>query len=297
MDRLDSMRAFIVVAETRNFAAAARQLGLSAPAVTRAVAGLEERIGIRLLHRTTRMVRLTDAGATYLTDCKRILAELDEAEASAAGTHGQPRGALSLTASVMFGRIHVAPVMLKFLDAYPEVTVRTLFVDRVVDIIDEGFDVAVRIAHLPDSSLSAVRVGSVRRVICASPDYLVRHGVPQSPADLEHHHALQFSGVLAAEPWVFRDGSVTPPARLIVNASDVAIAAALAGKGVTRVLSYMIAPHLQDGRLKIILADHELPPVPVHLVHREGRRANARVRSFIDFAASHLQASLASLPA
>ena len=296
MDRLDSMRAFSVVAETRSFAAAARQLGLSAPAVTRAVAGLEDRIGARLLYRTTRTVRLTDAGATYLIDCRRILAELDEAEASAAGSHGEPRGALSLTASVMFGRIHVAPVMLKFLDAYPEVTVRTLFVDRVVDIVDEGFDVAVRIAHLPDSSLSAVRVGTVRRVICASPDYLATHGTPRLPGDLSRHHALQFSGVLAAEPWAFRDGSITPPSRLIVNSSDVAIAAAIAGKGVTRVLSYMIAPHLQDGRLKILLADHELPPVPVHLVHREGRRANARVRSFIDFASSHLQTALSGLP-
>lgn len=297
MDRLDSMRAFIAVAESQNFAAAARQLGLSAPAITRAVASLEERIGTRLLHRTTRVVRLTEAGTSFLADCKRILAELDEAEASAAGSHGAPRGLLSLTASVMFGRIHVAPVVLKFLDAYPEVSVRTLYVDRVVDIIDEGFDVAVRIAHLPDSSLNAVRVGTVRRVICASPDYLAAHGTPRRPDELNGHSIMQFSNTLAPEPWVFRDEAVTPRSRMVVNSSDVGIAAALAGKGITRVLSYMIAPHLLSGKLKIILADHELPPVPVHLVHREGRRPNARVRGFIDFAASHLQTALSSLPA
>lgn len=297
MDRLDSMRAFIAVAESQNFATAARELGLSAPAVTRAVASLEERIGSRLLHRTTRVVRLTEAGASFLTDCKRILAELDEAEASAAGSHGTPRGLLSLTASVMFGRIHVAPVVLKFLDAYPDVSVRTLYVDRVVDIIDEGFDVAVRIANLPDSTLSAVRVGSVRRVVCASPAYLAAHGTPRSLDELDGHSIMQFSNTLAPQPWGFRDRAVTLNSRMVVNSADVGIAAALASKGITRVLSYMIAPHLLSGGLKIILEDHELPPVPVHLVHREGRRPNARVRGFIDFAASHLQTALASLPA
>jgi len=297
MDRLASMRAFIAVAESQNFATAARQLGLSAPAVTRAIAGLEERIGTRLLHRTTRVVRLTEAGASFLADCKRILAELDEAEASAAGSHGAPRGLLSLTASVMFGRIHVAPVVLKFLDAYPEVGVRTLYVDRVVDIIDEGFDVAVRIAHLPDSSLNAVRVGSVRRVVCAAPDYLARAGTPRTPDELGGHSVMQFSNTLAPQPWAFRDTAITPRSRMIVNSADVGIAAALAGKGITRVLSYMIAPHILNGKLKIILEDHEQPPIPVQLVHREGRRPNARVRGFIDFAASHLQAALSSLPA
>lgn len=297
MDRLDSMRAFIAVAESQNFTTAARQLGLSAPAITRAVASLEERIGTRLLHRTTRVVRLTEAGASFLADCKRILGELDEAEASAAGSHGQPRGTLNLTASVMFGRIHVAPVVLKFLDAYPEVSVRTLYVDRVVDIIDEGFDVAVRIAHLPDSSLNAVRVGTVRRVVCASPEYLAQHGTPRIPDDLENHSIMQFSNTLAPQPWTFRDEAVTLNSRMVVNSADVGIAAALAGKGITQVLSYMIAPHLLSGALKIILQDHELPPIPVHLVHREGRRPNARVRGFIDFAASHLQAALSGLPA
>lgn len=300
MDRLDAMRAFVAVAEAQNFTQAARRIGLSAPGITRAIAALEERIGTRLLHRTTRVVRLTEAGATFLTDCKRILAEVDEAEASAAGMHGTPRGTLNLTASVMFGRIHVAPVMLDFLQQYPEVTIRSLFVDRVVDIIDEGFDVAVRIAHLPDSSLSAARVGSVRRVVCASPDYLALYGTPETPADLSSHQACIFSTFLAPQPWTFQNGgrneSLLPPSRLVVNSAEVAIASALAGRGVTMALSYMIAPHLLSGALRIILTDYELPPIPVHLVHREGRRANARVRGFIDFAASRLQETLSSLP-
>lgn len=299
MDRLATMRVFIAVAEGAGFAAAARRLGMSPPAVTRAVSALEDRIGTRLLHRTTRSVRLSEAGIRYLADCKRILGEIEEAEASAAGAHAEPRGQIAVTAPIMFGRMHVAPILLDFLARYPQVTARTILVDRVVDLMDEGLDVAVRIADLPDSSLSAVRVGQVRRVVCASPDYLAARGLPQTPADLAQHDAIIFAQAASAE-WSFPTamGAVTvrPPTQFIVNTADVAIAAALAGRGLTRVLSYQIAPALQAGQLAIVLAEFEPPPLPIHIVHREGRRAAARVRAFVDFAVDRLRRDKALNP-
>lgn len=297
MDRLDSMRVFVAVAEQQGFAAAARRLGLSAPSVTRAVAALEERIGGPLLQRTTRALRLTEAGARYLADCKRILAEIDDAEASAAGSHRDPKGQLGITAPVMFGRMHVAPLLLDFLDRHPLVTARLLLLDRVVDLLEEGLDVALRIAHLPDSALHAVRVGAVRRVVCAAPGYLRRNGVPERPADLASHSAITFGRSPGDAGWSFAAPGTdtveraTPAARLSVNAADVAIAAAVAGKGLTRVLSYQIAPEIAAGRLVIVLAAYEAPPLPVHLVHLAGRRADAKLRAFIDFAAHALRAS------
>jgi DNA-binding transcriptional LysR family regulator len=295
MDRLDSMRVFVAVAEQRGFAAAARRLGLSAPSVTRAVAALEDRIGSPLLQRTTRALRLTEAGARYLADCKRILAEIDDAEASAAGSHRDPKGQLGITAPVMFGRMHVAPLLLDFLDRHPLVTARLLLLDRVVDLLEEGLDVALRIAHLPDSALHAVRVGAVRRVVCAAPNYLQRNGVPERPSDLASHSAITFARSPADAEWSFAAPGTgtaeraTPSARLSVNAADVAIAAPVAGKGLARVLSYQIAPEIAPGRLAIVLAQYEAPPVPVHLVHLAGRRADAKLRAFIDFAAARLR--------
>jgi DNA-binding transcriptional LysR family regulator len=297
MDRLEAMRVFAAVAESGGFAGAARELGLSPPAVTRAVAALEERVGTRLLTRTTRVVRLTEAGTRFLADCKRILGEVEEAEASAAGAHAAPRGTLALTASVMFGRLYVAPILFDFLTQYPHVTVRTLLLDRIVDMVEEGLDVAVRIAHLPDSGLSAVRVGQVRRVVCASPAYLKKHGVPRRPADLADAAAIAFTQGPAAPDWAFPDGersvSVRPRMQLLVNTAEVSVAAAVAGHGVTRVLSYQIAPELAAGTLQIVLEDFEPPPLPIHIVHAEGRRAAARVRAFVDFAAARLRANAA----
>ncbi len=294
MDRLDTMRIFIAVAEQGGFARAARQLSLSGPAVTRAVAALEDRIGTRLLHRTTRQLRLTEAGARFLADCKRIIAEIADAESSAAGDHAEPRGPLAITAPVLFGRIHIGPVLLDFLTRYPEVSARLMLVDRIVDLMEEGVDVALRIAELPDSSLSAIRVGSVRRVVCASPDYVAAHGMPRSPDDLARFEAIAFSQVPGPDEWVFGAGSkamtLRPPARLRVNNGDVAIAAALAGRGFTQMLSYQVAREVGAGRLQIVLRDFEPPPIPVHLVHLEGRRASARVRRFLDFAAERLRA-------
>ncbi len=299
MDRFDSMRAFVAVAEAASFAAAARQLGQSPPAVTRAVAALEERIGARLFHRTTRTVRLTDAGQRYLGDAKRILAEIEEANASAAGAHAAPRGQLGLTAPVMFGRMYVAPVLLDFLARHPAVTARMLLADRVVDLMEEGLEVAVRIAHLEDSSLTAVRVGAVRRVICASPAFLARHGRPRRPADLKDAPLVSFAGSPVPDAWDFVENGATrsfvPAAQLVANSNDVTLAAAEAGCGFVRALSYQVAPQLRAGTLEIVLAEFETPPLPVHVVHVAGRKASARVRSFVDFAVERLRKDLAAI--
>ena len=296
MDRFDTMRAFAAVAELEGFGAAARRLGLSPPAVTRAVAAIEAHLGTRLFHRTTRRVRLTDTGERYLADVRRILGEIEEAEAAAVGAQTEPRGALAVTASQMFGRRFVAPIMLAFLNRYPQVQGRLVLLDRVTDLIEEGFEVAVRIAALPDSDLSAVRVGEVRRVVCASPAYLKRKGTPRRPADLARHDGIAFVPSVG-DPWSLTDGSrrvsVAPRTLLQVNVADVAIAAALDGRGVTRVLSYQVARELKSGRLKVVLEAFEPPPIPIHLVHLEGRRANARVRAFVDFAAARLRKALA----
>jgi DNA-binding transcriptional LysR family regulator len=294
MDRFQAMRVFVAVADTAGFAPAARKLHMSPPAVTRAIAVLEERLGVLLFHRTTRQVRLTEAGSRFLEDCRRILADLEEAEDSVGGAHRAPRGLLSVTASVRFGAMVVAPLALEFLDRYPEVSVQTLFMDRVVNLLDEGIDVAVRIGPLPDSGLTAIRVGSVRRVVCAAPAYLQARGIPRAPEDLAAHDIVVFSALNPRPEWQFRgpDGDVTVPlsTRLTVNMADVAIAAAVAGRGLTRVLSYMIAPDLRAGRLQIVLADHETAPLPIHVVYQEGRKAPARVRAFVDFMVERLRA-------
>jgi DNA-binding transcriptional LysR family regulator len=297
MDRLDAMRVFVEVAEAPGFAAAARRLRLSPPAVTRAVAALEQRVATRLLHRTTRSVRLTEAGERYLADCKRLLADVEDTEAAARGAGSEPRGQLAVTASVLFGRLYVAPILLDFLAHHRQVTARALFVDRIVHLLDEGFDVAVRIAHLPDSSLTAVRVGQVRRVVVVAPSYLAAHGTPHAPADLTDHDAVGFAqGGVAPAPWIFepragkrRREVGAPRQQLIVNSADVAIAAALAGHGLTRVFSYQVADHVEARRLRIVLAEHEPPPIPVHLVYAGGRHVAAKVRAFVDFAAERLR--------
>lgn len=295
MDRFQAMQVFVAVAEAGGFAPAARQLQLSPPAVTRAVAALEVRLGVLLLHRTTRQVRLTEAGGRFLEDCRRILAELGEAEESATGAHRTPRGRVAVTASMRFGYLYVAPLLMAFLDRYPEVSVQTLFVDRVVNLVEEGLDVAVRIGELPDSSLTAMRVGAVRRVVCGAPTYLQTHGIPASPEDLSGHETVVFSALNAKPEWQFRGagGSFSVPlsTRLSVNTADVAIAAAAAGRGLTRVLSYMIAEEVRDGRLQIVLADYETSPMPIHVVYAEGRKAAARVRALVDCLVENLRAN------
>jgi DNA-binding transcriptional LysR family regulator len=296
MSDLLNLRVFVAVAEEGGFASAARRLHLSAPAVTRAIAALEQHLGARLLNRTTRSVRLTDVGERFLADSRRILSELEEAEAAARGAHVEPQGMLSITASVLFGRFHIAPIVLDFLQQHPKVSVRTLFVDRIVHLVDEGFDVALRIAHLSDSSMTAVPVGSVRRVTVASPAYLEAHGEPATPQELAGHRAIGFSHLGAGSThWTFTlpDGgsyTVQPPMQWVANLGVVAIDAAVAGHGLTRALSYQVARPLAEGRLRVVLQAYEPPPVPVHLVYPAGRKAAAKVRAFVDFAAQRLRA-------
>jgi DNA-binding transcriptional LysR family regulator len=291
------MQTFVVVAEEEGFAPAARRLGVSPPVVTRSITALEERLGVRLLERTTRKVRLSEAGARYLGDCKRLLADVEDVEAAVSGEHARPRGVLGVTASVMFGRLFVAPILVDFLAKYPQVSARALLLDQVVDLIDEGLDVAVRIANLADSSLTSVKVGAVRRVMCAAPSYLKKHGTPKTPRELGEHRSYVFSSERSPPSWAFehkgRPLSFRPRATLLVNSSEVGIEAAVSGAGITRALSYMVAAHVQAGRLRIILEDFEAQPIPIHVVYREGRRAPARVRAFVDFAVPRLRADAA----
>lgn len=293
MDRFQEMHIFATVAQEQGFASAARRLGLSAASVTRAVAALELRIGTQLLVRTTRSVHLSEAGQRYLEDCRRILAEVQEAEDSAAGSHAQPRGQLTVTAPVLFGDLFVTPVMAAYLAQYPDVTINAVLIDRIVNMVEEGIDVAVRIGDLPDSSQHAIRVGDVRRVICGSPQYFARHGRPKHPQELATAPVVATSATGQQRSWPFLDAgeaiTVRPEPRLIVTANQAAITAASLGLGLTRVLSYQVAAKVAAGELEIVLADFELPPLPIHLVYQGGRKAPARVRSFIDFAVTALR--------
>ncbi|PHQ63881.1 MAG: LysR family transcriptional regulator [Sphingobium sp.] len=293
MDRWQAMKIFVRVAETGSFAQAARQLHLSPPVVTRVIAALEDQIGVRLLTRTTRSVKMTEAGSGYFEDCRRILADMADAEAAAAGSHGNPTGTLLVTGSVMFGQIYVLPILLEYLDRFPAVTGRSLFVDRIVNIIEEGVDVAIRIGHLPDSGLSAIRVGQVRRVICGAPAYFEKHGIPRTPADLAHHRIILPTGAWVSPDWHFgTDGktSITVHPRLLCNTNEAAIAAAEQGWGLTRILSYQVGEPLADGRLLAVLDQYAEKPLPIHVVHAEGRRTAAKVRNFVDLAVERLRA-------
>lgn len=293
MDRFQEMQVFVCVAQEQGFAAAARRLNLSAASVTRAVAALEQRIGTQLLVRTTRNVHLSEAGQRYLEDCRRILAEVQDAEASAAGIHAQPRGQLSLTAPVLFGELFVTPLLVRYLQRYPQVSVNALLVDRMANMVDEGIDVAVRIGELPDSGQHSIRVGEVRRVICASAAFLANHGRPQRPEDLRQAPVIAPSSIGQARNWQFnvagRALSIRPEPRLLVSASQAAITAASLGLGLTRVLSYQVADKVAAGQLEIVLEAFEQPPLPIHVVYQGGRKAPARVRSFVDFAVQALR--------
>ena len=291
MDRWQAMRIFVKVADLGSLAAAARALNTSTPSISRSIATLEETIGARLLIRTTRSLKLTAAGEGYLIDCRRILGEIAEAEASAAGTYAQPAGRLVITAPALFGRMHVLPVILEFLDLNPAIEIRTVFVDRVTNLVEEGLDIAVRIAHLPPSGLIARRVGEIRRVVCASPGYFARHGRPGHPSDLRHHQIIGRDGPLDGSEWIFgREGEIRVPVspRLICNTNDAATDAALAGWGLSRFQSYQVAGDIEAGRLELALEEYERAPVPVHLIHAEGRAVSARVRAFMDFAAARI---------
>ncbi len=265
---------------------------MSAPAVTRAVAALEDLIGARLFVRTTRSVKMTEAGARYFEDCRRILADIAEAEAAAGGSYATPTGTLTITGSALFGQMYVLPIVTEFLNTYPAMRARTLFIDRPVNIVEEGVDVAVRIGHLRDSGFAAVRVGTVRHVICGSPQYLETHGAPAVPADLKSHRIAASTSAWASPEWRFaNDHRVTIEPVLQCNTNEAAITLARAGWGLTRVLHYQIGPALLAGELKIVLSDYEEPPMPIHILHPEGRNAPAKVRAFVDMAAARLRAN------
>lgn len=293
MDRLNLINVFVAVVAAKGFAGAARKLNISPPVVTRAINDLESHLGARLLTRTTRVVRLTEAGGRYVEDCRRILAELAEADEAVTGMHGAPRGRLTLTAPALFGAKFVTPIVTEYLIRYPEVSASCWFLDRLVNMMDEGVDVAVRIGELPDSSMQAIRVGRVRRVICASPAYLELHGAPQRPDDLLEHSIVSASGVTPTPEWrLVENGAprvVKLQPRLTTTTNDSAVVAVVSGFGLTRLLSYQVAEHLRDGRLKTVLSEFEPAALPVHLVHREGRYASLKARSFLDLAIERLR--------
>jgi DNA-binding transcriptional LysR family regulator len=295
MDRLQAMEVFVAVVDSGGFASAARRLDLSAPVVTRAVAELEARLGVRLLTRTTRSVRVTEAGARYADDCRRILADVAASDGAASGLSGQIQGTLNVTAPLLFGNLHVTPIVADYLRRYPDVDAQCVFVDRIVNLIEEGMDVAVRIGELPDSSLRAVRVGQVRRMLVATPGYLAAHGAPRRPQELAGHGLIQPTGVSPYPEWRFAEGDrplvlrIRP--RLRTTTNDAARSAALAGVGIARLLSYQVADELARGTLVPLLEDFETPPVPVHVVHHEGRHAMQKVRAFVDLAVAALRAN------
>jgi DNA-binding transcriptional LysR family regulator len=297
MNQLHLITVFVAVVDTQGLAGAARKLNMSPPAVTRAINDLEAHLGLRLLTRTTRTVRVTDAGERYVQDCRRILAELQDADESVRGMHLAPRGRLTITAPVLFGSQYVTPIVTEYLSRYPQVSVSCLFLDRVVNLLEEGVDAAIRIGELPDSSMQAIALGHVRRVICASPDYLERHGTPQVPDDLQAHTIVSVGGQTPATDWrLLHHGmprSVRLHARLTTTTNDSALTAAVEGFGLTRLLSYQAQAHLGTGKLLAVLTEYEPSPLPIHVVHRQGQQAPQRVRAFLDLAIERLRATFA----
>lgn len=295
MDRLQTMSIFVAVAEEESFSAAARRLNLSPPVVTRAVAELEKRLSIKLLNRTTRFVRATEAGIRYGEDARRILDEVEIADEVAAGINADPKGSLVVTAPALFGRMHVMPGIVNYLNCYPETQVTAMFLDRVVNMLEEGIDVGVRIGQLPDSSMRALQVGAVRLVCVASPSYLKNSGEPETPKALSEHSIIATSAANNFIDWQFQTSlpsqAIRINPRLVVSSNDAAIKAAREGFGITRVLSYQVGPHLATGELKVILQNHEETDYPVHIVHREGRLSSPKVRSFIDLLADSLRSN------
>ncbi len=298
MDRFEAMNILVSVVETGSFTAAGKRLGVPLATVSRKLAELESHLGTRLLARSTRRLDLTEAGSDYVASCKRILEDISDAERKASGEYVTPKGELVLTAPVVFGRLHVVPVIADFLAAYPDIDVRLVQSDRNVQLLDDHIDLAVRIGTLPDSSMIAIQVGSVRQVVCASPEYLAAHGIPKKPEDLSGLSCITFDVLGSATSWSFtnkagRNNSVVPVrSRLLVNTAEAALDAAIAGAGVTRVLSYQASKAVEERKLRLLLEAFEPFPVPVSLLHTAQGMLPLKTRSFIDFAVPRLRATL-----
>jgi DNA-binding transcriptional LysR family regulator len=302
MDRLDAMSVFAAIVDGGSLSAGGRQLGVPLATVSRKLADLEAHLKTRLITRSTRKLVLTDAGRDYLAACRQILEQVEEAERAAAGAYANVKGQLVIAAPIVFGHLHVVPVAAAFLEQHPEVDIQMRLGDRNVNLIEEHVDVALRIGTLPDSNLVATQVGAIRRVVCASPDYLHRFGAPQSPDDLATHRCISFDGLDAATTWTFvgsagEKRSVGIHSRLTVSTADAAIAASTLGLGLTRVLSYQVADALRDGRLVRVLADDEPPAVPASLIYPGQGRLPMKTRAFIDFAVGQLRERLQALDA
>ena len=293
MDRLEAMSILVTAVDAGSLSAAGRRLGIPLATVSRKVSELEGHLGTRIFNRTSRQLTPTDAGSAYITACRRILDEVEEAERTAAGEFRTPKGDLIVTAPIVFGRLHLLPVVVEFLRAFPEIDIRLVLADRLVDLLEDPVDVALRIGALPDSGLVAIRVGTIRKVVCASPAYLAAHGTPKTLDELRHHDCVTFQGLTAAGQWTFSEGSLTPRARLIVDTAEAAIDAAVAGVGITRVLCYQAAAAARAGALSLILEDIEPPALPVNLVHTGERLLPLKLRAFLDFAAPRVRTHLA----
>jgi len=290
------MAVFLAAVETGSLSAAGRKLDMPLATVSRKLSDLEAHLCARLFNRSTRKLTLTDAGRDYVAACKRILEDVSDAERNVAGEYTEPRGELVVTAPIVLGRLHVLPVTIEFLKIHPDVDVRLVLGDRVVNLMDDHVDLAIRIGELPDSRLTATRVGSVRQVICGSPAYFAEHGIPKLPGDLNAHACVSFDALSAADSWRFtRDDleTVTPVrSRLIVSTAEAAVDSAIAGLGLTRVISYQVADALRVGSLQLALRDYETAPVPVSLLFDARRRLALKLRTFLDFATPRLRERL-----
>ena len=299
MDRFNELKVFISVAESGGFAKAAARLRSSPPAVTRTVAALEQRVGVQLFNRTTRMVSMTEAGRRFLEHARRILTDLDVAESELAGESGMPSGHLTITSPVTMGRMMLPSIVTDFLHAHPHVTAKVLLFDRITNLIEEGIDVGLRVGQLPDSSLIARQVGEVRRILVASPAYLSKNGTPKAPTDLKHHSMIAFTGLLPNREWVFGEGKTARrlmlKPRFEINDAAAAIAAAEGGGGITIALSYMVARQIGERRLQQVLGSSAPSAVPVQLVYPESRLVAPKVRAFVDYAAPKLRSALRGL--
>lgn len=293
MDKLRAMETFVRIVDRGSLTAAADALSTSLPSVVRTLAALETELDVRLLNRTTRRLSLTDEGRTYLERCRRVLAEVEEAEAALSARRSAPKGRLRLTAPVLFGRLHVAPLATEFVLRHPALQVELTLLDRMVDLVDEGIDAGLRIGRLRDSSLVAVPVGQTRRVVCATPAYLKRAGVPKSLADLAQHRCVSFSGLTPGSEWTLADGAgvmqVAVEAALVTNQIDAALDACLRGVGLGQFLGYQVQPLIDAGKFRRVLPAFEPAPLPIQVVYPHARLLSANVRAFVDWAVPRLR--------